>query len=188
MSEPKKDIEEKEKTAKGRSNAPLERAFGGSEREKEFDQKLLDVARVTRVVAGGRRFRFRVVVVIGNRNGKIGLGVAKGQDVTLGVEKAVANAKKNLITIPLVAGTIPHTVEGKHDSAYVLLKPGRVGGGIVAGGAVRVVCDLAGIKNISSKILGRTTNKLNNARAVMSAFQKIKSKKLTKSGSKKKDK
>lgn len=190
MPEPRKDnVKEKEKIAKSGSSASVGRVFGRDEKEKEFDQKLLDVARVTRVVAGGRRFRFRVAVVIGNRNGKVGLGVAKGQDVTMGVEKAVANAKKNLIAVPLTAGTIPHMVEGKHDRAYVLLKPGRVGGGIVAGGAVRVICDLAGIKNISSKILGKTTNKLNNARAVMLALQKIKNKKpAVKEGDKKKSK
>lgn len=150
------------------------------EEKKEYEQKLLEVSRVVRVVAGGRRFRFRIVVAIGNLKGKLGLGVAKGQDVALGVEKAVANAKKNLITIPIVDGTIPHMVEGRHDRAHVLLKPGRVGGGIVAGGSVRILCELAGIKNISSKILGRTTNKLNNSRATMKALQQLKTEKLKK--------
>jgi small subunit ribosomal protein S5 len=143
--------------------------------KKEYEQKLLDVARVVRVVAGGRRFRFRAVVVIGNRKGKVGVGVAKGQDVSIAVEKAVANAKKHLIKVPIIEGTIPHFTEAKYSSAKVILKPGVKGRGIVAGGAVRVVCDLAGIENLSGKILGKTKNKLNNARATIKALQNLKS-------------
>jgi len=146
------------------------------QREKsEYQQKLLDVARVVRVIAGGRRFRFRVVVVIGNKKSKVGVGVGKGQDVSLAVEKAIANAKRNLIKVPLIKGTIPHRVEAKYGSAVVLLKPGVKGRGVVAGGAVRAVCDLAGIENLSGKILGKTKNKLNNARATIKALQKLKS-------------
>jgi len=141
----------------------------------EYEQKLLDVARVVRVVAGGRRFRFRAVVAIGNQRGKVGLGVAKGQDVSLAVEKATAKAKKHLVKVPLLKGTIPHQVEAKYGSAKILLKPGRPGRGIVAGGAVRVICNLAGLENISAKIIGRTTNKLNNARATIEAFKRLKS-------------
>ena len=140
----------------------------------EYEQKLLDVARVVRVMAGGRRFRFRAVVVVGNRKGKVGVGVAKGQDVSLAVEKAAADAKKHFIKIPLIEGTIPHIIEAKFSSAKVLLKPGIKGRGIVAGGAVRMVCDLAGIENISGKILGKTKNKLNNARATIKALQGLK--------------
>ena len=141
--------------------------------KKEYEQKLLDVARVVRVVAGGRRFRFRAVVAIGNRKGKVGVGAAKGQDVSIAVEKATADAKKRLIEIPLAKGTIPHEVEAKFGSARVLLKPGLEGRGIVAGGAVRVVCDLAGIENISGKVLGKTKNKLNNARATINALKQL---------------
>jgi len=140
----------------------------------EYEQKLLDVARVVRVVAGGRRFRFRAVVVIGNRKGKVAIGVAKGQDVSIAVEKAVTNAKKYLTKISLNEGTIPHITEAKYSSAKVLLKPAPKGRGIVAGGAVRVVCDLVGIENISGKILGKTKNKLNNAQATLSALKKLK--------------
>ncbi|MEA2113701.1 MAG: 30S ribosomal protein S5 [Patescibacteria group bacterium] len=148
-------------------------------REKsEYDQKLLDVARVVRVVAGGRRFRFRAVVVIGNRKGKVGVGVSKGQDVGLAVEKAVANAKRSLIDIPLIKGAIPHITEAKFCSAKVLLKPGIKGRGIVAGGAVRAVCELAGIENISGKVLGKTKNKLNNAKATIKALQNLKTEKI----------
>jgi small subunit ribosomal protein S5 len=141
--------------------------------KKEYEQKLLDVARVVRVVAGGRRFRFRAVVVIGNRKGKVGVGVAKGQDVSMAVEKAVSDAKKHLIKVKIVNGTILHQVEAKFSTAKVLLKPGVKGRGVVAGGAVRVVCDLAGIENLSGKILGKTKNKLNNARATIVALQKL---------------
>ena len=143
--------------------------------KREYEQKLLDIARVVRVVAGGRRFRFRAVVVIGDKKGKVGVGVSKGQDVSLAVEKAVTNAKKNLIKVSMKNGTIPHTTEAKFGTAKILLKPGMEGRGIVAGGAVRVICNLAGIENISGKILGKTKNKLNNARATIKALEKLKS-------------
>ena len=149
-----------------------------SREKSEYEQKLLDVARVVRVVAGGRRFKFRVVVVIGNKKGKVGVGVSKGQDVSSAVEKAVANAKRHLIDVPLIEGTIPHKVEAKFCSAKILIKPGMKGRGIVAGGAVRTVCELAGIENISGKILGKTKNKLNNAKATIKALQNLKSEKL----------
>jgi len=143
----------------------------GEEKPKdEFESKLLDLARVVRVAAGGRRFRFRAVVVVGNKAGKVGLGVAKGLDVAQAVEKATRFAKKNLIEVPIIQDTIPHEVYAKFGPARVLLKPQRRGRGLVAGGTVRVVCTLAGIKNISSKILGRTSNKLNNARATIEAL------------------
>jgi len=148
--------------------------FFRQEEKKEYEQKLLDVARVVRVMAGGRRFRFRAVVIIGNRKGKVGVGVAKGQDISLAVEKAVINAKKYIIKVVLIDGTIPHTIEAKFGSAKVLLKPGIKGRGIVAGGAVRIVCDLAGVENVSGKILGKTKNKLNNAQATIKALQKLK--------------
>ncbi|XOB41603.1 MAG: ribosomal protein S5 [Candidatus Nealsonbacteria bacterium] len=144
------------------------------EKKEEFESKLLDLARVVRVAAGGRRFRFRAVMVIGNKEGKVGVGVAKGADVAQGVEKATRMAKKNLIEVPIINDSIPHQVEAKFGPAKVLLRPQRKGRGLVAGGTVRVICNLAGIKNISSKILGRTSNKLNNARATIKALQKLK--------------
>ncbi|OGZ35341.1 MAG: 30S ribosomal protein S5 [Candidatus Portnoybacteria bacterium RIFCSPLOWO2_01_FULL_43_11] len=147
----------------------------------EYESKLLDVARVTRVVAGGRRFRFRAVVVIGNKNGKVGVGAAKGQDVTSAVGKATAKARKHLIKVHLLSGTIPYSVEAKYGSAKVLLKPAPRGRGLVAGGAVRVVCDLVGIESISAKILGKTKNKLNNAKAAIEALKSLKSEILNKS-------
>ena len=150
--------------------------FIKQQEKREYEQKLLDVARVVRVMAGGRRFRFRAVVVIGDRKGKVGIGVAKGQDVSIAVEKAVTDAKKNMIKVSLIEGTIPHTVEAKFGSSKVLLKPGIKGKGIVAGGAIRAVCDLVGVQNVSGKILGRSKNKLNNAQATIKALQKLKTK------------
>jgi len=144
----------------------------------EFDSRVLDLARVTRVTAGGRRFRFRAVVIVGNKLGKVGVGVAKGTDVAQAVEKATRLAKRDTIEVPIFNDTIPHEVYAKHSSARVLLKPQRKGRGLVAGGTVRVICDLAGIKNISSKILGRTRNKLNNAIATIKALKGLKIKKI----------
>lgn len=141
---------------------------------EEFESKLLDLARVTRVTAGGKRLRFRAVVIVGNKQGKVGVGVSKGLDVAQAIEKATRIAKKNLITIPIVEETILHEVYAKFGAAQVILKPQRKGRGLVAGGVVRVICLSAGIKNISSKILGRTGNKLNNAQATIKALKKLK--------------
>lgn len=148
----------------------------GPREKSEFDQKVLDIRRVTRVVAGGKRFRFRATVVLGNHKGRVGVGVDKGADTSESIEKAVRAAKKNSIVVPIKNGTIPHEVFGKFSSAKVILKPAKEGKGLVAGGPVRVVVSLAGISNISSKILGTTTNKLNNARAAIEALKKLKQK------------
>lgn len=143
-------------------------------REKpEFEQKLLDLARVTRVVKGGRRFRFRATLVIGNRKGQVGVGVAKGSDVSDAIQKAYNDAKKSMITVKLSANTIPHDVQMKKGSAKILLKPAAEGRGVIAGGAVRAVVDLAGIRDIVSKSLG-TSNKLNVARATIEALRSLK--------------
>jgi len=140
----------------------------------EYDSKLLDLARVTRVTAGGKHMRFRSVVIVGNKKGKVGLGVAKGMDVQQSVQKATRLAKRNLIEVLIVNDTIPHEVYAKYGPAEVLLKPQYQGRGLVAGGTIRTICLLAGIKNISSKLLGRTTNKLNNARATIQALETLK--------------
>lgn len=145
-------------------------------REKsEFEQGVLDIRRTARVVAGGRRFSFRATVVVGNRKGKIGLGVGKGADVSSAIEKGVYQAKKDIIMIPLTDHrSIPHEVRSKVSASRILLKPAREGKGLMAGGPVRLIADLAGIKNLTSKILGRTTNKLNNARATIAALKRLK--------------
>ena len=146
----------------------------GFDKKDEFESKLLDLARVTRMTAGGRRLRFRALMIIGDKRGQVGFGLAKGRDVAQAVEKATRVAKKNLIKIPIIKDTIPHRVEAKFGAAKVMLKPQREGRGLVAGGTVRVVCALAGIKNISSKVLGRTSNKINNAKATILALKKLK--------------
>lgn len=151
------------------------RAGVGRDRQKdEFQTKLLDLARVTRVTGGGKRMSFRAVVVAGDKKGKIGIGIDKGKDVSQAIEKATRRAKKDLVSVIIVDGTIPHEVEAKYGPAVILLKPQKKGRGLVAGGAVRTICDLAGIKNISSKILSGSKNKLNNARATMEALKKLK--------------
>lgn len=148
---------------------------GGPKREKsDFDQKVLDIRRVTRVVAGGKRFRFRATVIIGDHKGRVGVGIDKGADTSEAIEKATRNARKNIIAVPIKNNTIPHEVIGKFSSAVVLLKPASEGKGIVAGGPVRTVMSLAGVANVTSKILGTTTNKLNNARATIIALKKLK--------------
>jgi len=139
-------------------------------REKpEFEQKLLDLARVTRVVKGGRRFSFRATMVIGDKKGRVGVGVGKGSDVSNAIGKAVNDAKKGLINIDISKGTIPYDIDIKMGSAKVMMKPAKEGRGIVAGGAVRAVVDLVGIKDVVSKSLG-TSNKLNVARATVKAL------------------
>jgi len=145
------------------------------EEKPEFEQKLLDIRRTARMIAGGRRFNFRAVVVIGNKKGKVGVGVAKGADVTVAVDKAVREAKKYIIEIPLTEiKTIPHQVEAKYGAARVFLKPTAKGRGIIAGGTIRVICVLGGVENITAKIIGRTNNKLNNARATILALSRLK--------------
>lgn len=140
----------------------------------EFESKLLDLARVARMTRGGRRFRFRALVVVGDQKGKVGTGIAKGADVSQAIEKATVAAKKNMIIVPIDKETIPHQVEAKFGAARILLKPQSKGRGLVAGGTVRTICALAGIKNISSKVLARTGNKLNNAGATMKALRSLK--------------
>jgi small subunit ribosomal protein S5 len=150
------------------------RARGKIEEKKdEFESKLLDLARVTRVSAGGKHFRFRALMVVGDKKGKVGIGIAKGLDVAQAIQKATRLAKKDLIEVPIVNGTILHEVEAKFGAAKVLLKPQRKGRGLAAGGTIRAICDLVGIQNVSSKILGSTTNKINNARATIKALKKF---------------
>jgi small subunit ribosomal protein S5 len=146
-----------------------ERRFRPRREKPEFDQKLLDLARVTRVVKGGRRFRFRATLVIGNHKGRVGVGVGKGGDVSEAIRKAFEDGKKNMITVVMKKNTIPQDVFCKQGSAKIILKSAAPGKGIIAGGAVRAVVNLAGIKDVVSKSLG-TSNKLNVARAAIKAL------------------
>lgn len=145
--------------------------------EDGFKDKVLDLRRVTRVVAGGKRFRFRATVVVGNEKGSVGVGVAKGADVAQAVEKARVNAKKNMVTVKLKESSIPHEVEAKYSAARIKIKPAGQGHGLRAGGATRVVLSLLGVKDGTAKALGTTSNKLTNALAALEALKKIKEKK-----------
>jgi len=142
--------------------------------KNEYKEKVLDLRRVTRVVAGGKRFRFRATVVVGDEKGKVGVGIAKGLDVAQAVEKAKLSAKKKLITILLKDHTIPHEVEAKFSAAKVIIKPAKKGHGLKAGGAVRAVLLLAGVRDATAKCLGRTKNKLTNAMTTIEALKKLK--------------
>ena len=156
---------------KGKGNNFKKRRF--QKREKpEFDQKMIDLARVTRVVKGGRRFSFRASVVIGNRKGKVGFGVAKGNDVSIAIGKAVVEAKKHMITVKRTNTTIAFDIKEKYGAARVMLRPAKEGRGVVAGGAMRAVIELAGIKDVVAKSLG-TSNKLNVAKATIKALSRL---------------
>lgn len=140
--------------------------------EQQWQEQVISIDRVARVVKGGRRFRFRTLVAVGDGKNKVGVGIAKGADVQASVTKAVAVAKKQLLVLPISKGTIPHTVMAKHSGAIVLLKPAAPGTGVIAGGVVRSVLDVTGIQNILSKSLG-SNNKVNNAYATISALAQL---------------
>lgn len=148
----------------GREQAPRE--------EKLYEENVISIDRVARVVKGGRRFRFKALVVVGDRKTKLGVGVAKGADVQVAVTKATEVAKKHMITVPVVNGTIPHEIEIKLDGARILLKPAAPGTGVVAGGVVRSVVNVIGITDLLSKSLG-STNKVNIAYATVDALRKL---------------
>lgn len=149
---------------------------GGENRERvkpEFDSKIIDIRRVTRVTAGGRRMNFSVCVVAGDRKGRVGVGLGKGVDTAGAVEKATREAKKHMIKVPLSAQmTIPHQVSAKYSSASVTIFPAR-GRGIVAGSAARTVIELAGIKDVCAKLMSGSKNKLNIARVAVEALSKL---------------
>lgn len=146
-------------------------------KKSEFKERVLDLRRVTRVVAGGKRFRFRATVIIGDEKGRVGVGIAKGLDVAQSVDKAKSKAQKGLMKILLIDRTIPHEVMAKFSAAKVLIKPAKKGHGLKAGGAVRQVLLLAGVRDATAKCLGGTKNKLTNALATMEALKNIKTKK-----------
>lgn len=185
----------------GRTGSPANRAYGnrpGGDRGRrspndrgprrggrddkpadEFEQRIIDIARVTRVMAGGKRMRFRACVAIGDKKGNVGIGLAKGADVTLAVAKAVNQAKKAMVVVPMVKGTIPHSVDQWYGAAHVMLKPAAAGRGIIGGGIVRTILELSGINNVTSKILG-TNNKVNNAKCVIEAIKFLRAPKAKK--------
>lgn len=149
------------------------RGRGRKPREpKEFEEAILQIDRVTRVTKGGRQLRFRVSIVIGDQKGRVGFGVGKSSEVMTGVQKAIAHAKRNLINVPIFEDTIPHEISAKFKSSKVLLFPAPEGKGVIAGGAVRKVLELAGVKNVLSKMHG-SRNKLNSAHATIKALSAL---------------
>lgn len=151
----------KQRDRKGRRKEP-----------SEFEETTLSVDRVTRVVAGGRRLRFRAVVVVGDKKGRVGLGTGKANEVQAAVQKATKVAKRNMVKVPLQEGTIPHEIDHKFKAARIRLLPAREGTGVIAGGALRIVLEHAGVQNVLSKRYG-TNNKLVNAQATMEALQNL---------------
>jgi len=156
-------------------NVRRARRSGRPERAKaEFDQKIISIRRVTRVMAGGRRFSFSVAMVIGDKHGRVGVGIGKASDTQLAIEKAVRNAKKHLFIVPMDKDShIPHDVHVKYASSEVMIIP-ALGRGLVAGSSVRTVLELAGVKDVTAKIFSRSKNKLNNARATVEALKQLK--------------
>ena len=149
------------------------RRDSGSEERPEFDQRIINIRRVARVVAGGRRFSFSVAMVIGNRKGSVGVGLGKGGDTSLAIAKALRQAKKDLITVPLnKKGSIASETKAKYCAARVFIKPAP-GKGLVAGSSVRAVLELCGIQDVSGKILSKSKNSLNNAQAAIKALSAL---------------
>ena len=140
--------------------------------EKQFDERTLHIDRVARVVKGGRRFRFRALVVVGDRKHKVGIGLAKGADVSAAVTKATDVAKKSMVKVTLYKDTLPHEVEAQVSGAHILLKPASPGTGLIAGGVIRSILEVAGVHNALSKSLG-SSNKANTAYATMKALQEL---------------
>ncbi len=140
--------------------------------DSEYDKKLVEVRRVTKVVKGGRTMRFSALVVVGNRKGLVGVGIGKSSEVPEAIEKATAAAKKNLISVPIVGTTIPHSVTGKYSSSSVLMMPAKEGTGVIAGGSARAVIELAGIKDITTKKHG-SNNKINGVKATLEGLKAL---------------
>ncbi len=155
------------------NNKRAPRKDGFREVEKEFKEELLEVARVTRVTAGGRQLRFRAAVVVGNGKGTVGLGTGKAAEVVVAIEKAVRDAKKNLITFPIVAGSVPHDVKANFKATSVLLHPASEGTGVIAGGAIRKLLFVSGLKDVLAKRFGGR-NQMTNVRAAIKALAALK--------------
>nr|YP_009500426.1 ribosomal protein S5 [Gracilariopsis heteroclada]AXE43588.1 ribosomal protein S5 [Gracilariopsis heteroclada] len=144
------------------------------EQDQNWEEKVVQVKRVTKVVKGGKKLSFRAILVVGNEKGQIGVGIGKASDVIGAVKKGVSDAKKHIIHIPLTKSySIPHPIEGISGAAKVIIKPSAMGSGVIAGGSTRIVLELAGVKNILAKQL-RSSNSLNNARAVLNALSQLK--------------
>nr|YP_009511309.1 ribosomal protein S5 [Gracilariopsis longissima]AXI97186.1 ribosomal protein S5 [Gracilariopsis longissima]UAD89102.1 ribosomal protein S5 [Gracilariopsis longissima] len=143
------------------------------EQDQNWEEKVVQVKRVTKVVKGGKKLSFRAILIVGNERGQIGVGIGKASDVIGAVKKGVTDAKKHIVNIPLTKSySIPHPIEGISGAAKVIIKPSAIGSGVIAGGSTRIVLELAGVKNILAKQL-RSGNTLNNARAVLNALSQL---------------
>ena len=144
------------------------------EKETNWQERVVQIRRVTKVVKGGKRLSFRAILILGNENGEVGVGVGKASDVIGAVKKAVTDGKKNIVKVPITRdNSIPHMIKGRAGAAKVIMRPSAPGSGVIAGGAVRTMLELAGVKNVLAKQLG-SNNPLNNARAASDAFLKLK--------------
>lgn len=144
----------------------------GQREEREFEEKVVQVRRVCKVVTGGKRLGFRVLTVVGDRKGRVGMGIGKASDVSVAIRKGVEAAKKNMVSVPMVSNTIPHDVIGKLGASRVLLRPATSGRGVIAGGAVRVVLELAGVRDVVAKSIG-SSSAINSAKATIDALQSL---------------
>ncbi len=154
-------------------NQPRRRMIEENQEEKEFEEKVVQVNRVSKKTKGGNRISFSVLTVVGDRKGRVGIGLGRAPDVISGIQKGMKQAKKKMIEVPIKGTTIPHEVRIKRGAAKILIKPAPPGTGVKAGGAVRVVVEAAGIKDIVSKILG-SNNKINNVYATLEALKQLK--------------
>lgn len=150
----------------------MNRKVNPAEPVSDLDNTVLAIDRVSRTVKGGRRIRFRALVIVGDRNGRVGMGIGKGTEVAIAVNKATTFAKKHLINVPIVNGTISHEITIEHGSTKIFLKPASEGTSIIAGSAVRTIAELAGIRNLVSKVIG-SSNKINNSYTTFLAFKSL---------------
>ena len=162
-----------EKPAKKRGRNRKQKIESVEEKpQSEWTERVVQISRVTKVVKGGKKLSFRAIVIVGNQKGQVGVGCAKASEVIIAIQKAIADGRKNLITVPIFKTTIPHPITGRSGAGAVMLRPASEGTGIIAGGAVRLVLELAGIENILSKSLG-SKSPLNAANATMDALKKL---------------
>jgi small subunit ribosomal protein S5 len=163
---------QKRQGAGGGNRGPRNNNRRDDKPKDDMEQRILEVARVTRVMAGGKRMNFRACVAIGDKKGNVGVGLGKGADVTMAVNKAVNRAKKTMVNVPMIKDTIPHAVVLKMGAAKLLLKPAKQGRGVIAGGVTRIILEIAGVKNVTSKAMG-SNNKVNNARCTIAALRSL---------------
>ena len=173
VSAPVQEQPAEEKPARGRRGRGRKKIETSEEKpQSQWNERVVQISRVTKVVKGGKKLSFRAIVIVGNQKGQVGVGCAKASEVIIAIQKAIADGRKNLITVPIFKTTIPHPITGKSGAGAVMLRPASEGTGIIAGGAVRSVLELAGIGNILSKSLG-SKSPLNAANATMDALKRL---------------